>query len=68
MTTTDWEPHWLADVDYGAFEVSIPLPARYMVDDDPETQSRDYVEAMESLAEALLNFAKETRKQWPDLG
>ena len=65
MTKTDLEPHWLADVDYGAFEVSIPLPARYLATDDFQTQRRQSVEAMESLAEALLRFADQTRKQWP---
>ena len=29
MTINDMEPHWEVVVDYGAFEVSIPLPARY---------------------------------------
>jgi hypothetical protein len=57
------EPHWIADVDYGAFEVQIPLPARCLLDDDFETQTREYVEAMESLAAALLRFAEQTRKQ-----
>jgi hypothetical protein len=56
------EPHWIADVDYGAFEVQIPLPARCLLDDDFETQTREYVEAMESLAAALLRFAEQTRK------
>jgi hypothetical protein len=65
MTKTDFEPHWLVDVDYGAFEVSIPLPARYLATDDFQTQRRQSVEAMESLAEALLRFADQTRKQWP---
>jgi hypothetical protein len=62
MTTNDMEPHWHADVDYGAFEVSIPLPARDLGDDDPEIQRREFVEAMESLAEALLRFASQQRK------
>jgi hypothetical protein len=37
--------------------VNIPLPARYLITDDAETQRRQSVEAMESLAEALLRFA-----------
>jgi hypothetical protein len=65
MTIDDREPHWVAVVDYGAFEVEIPLPARYLLDDDSGTQRRQSVEAMESLAEALLRFADQTRKQWP---
>jgi hypothetical protein len=65
MTIDDLEPHWVADVDYGAFEVTIPLPARCLITDDFETQRRQSVEAMESLAEALLRFADQTRKQWP---
>jgi hypothetical protein len=64
MTIDDMEPHWEAVVDYGAFEVKIPLPERYLIDDDPETQRRLSIEAMESLAEALLRFADQTRKQW----
>ena len=64
MTRDDLEPHWVADVDYGAFEVTIPLPARCLVTDDFETQRRQSVEAMESLAEALLRFADQIRKRW----
>jgi hypothetical protein len=64
-TIDDREPHWIVDVDYGAFEVQIPLPARYLQHDDWQTQRRQSVEAMESLAEALLRFADHTRKQWP---
>jgi hypothetical protein len=60
------EPHWEAVVDYGAFEVSIPLPARYLIDDDVETQTHEFLEAMESLARALLRFADQTRKRWLD--
>ena len=33
-TIDDREPHWIVDVDYGAFEVQIPLPARYLQHDD----------------------------------
>ena len=65
MIVDDMEPHWEAVVDYGAFEVNIPLPARYLIDDDFGTQRRQSVEAMESLAEALLRFADQTRKRWP---
>jgi hypothetical protein len=64
-TISDREPHWEAVVDYGAFEVNIPLPARYLQNDDFETQRRQSVEAMESLAKALLRFADQTRKRWP---
>lgn len=68
-TTTigDLEPHWEAVVDYGVFAatVNIPLPARYLITDDAEMQRRQSVEAMESLAEALVRFANQTRKQWP---
>jgi len=66
MTISDMEPHWEAVVDYGAFEVSIPLPARYLIDDDVETQTHEFLEAMESLARALLRFADQTRKRWLD--
>ena len=66
MTKTDMEPHWEAVVDYGAFEVNIPLPARYLIDDDVETQTHEFLEAMESLARALLRFADQTRKRWLD--
>ncbi len=65
MTKDDLEPHWEVVVDYGAFEVNIPLPARYLITDDAGTQRRQSVEAMESLAKALLRFANQTRKQWP---
>jgi hypothetical protein len=64
-TISDREPHWVLDVDYGAFEVQIPLPAHYLQDDDFQTQRRQSVEAMESLAEALLRYADRIRKQWP---
>jgi hypothetical protein len=64
-TTSDVEPHWGAVVDYGGFEVCIPLPERHLPTDDFETQRRQSVLAMESLAEALLRFADQTRKQWP---
>jgi hypothetical protein len=63
MTITDMEPHWEAIVDYGAFEVNIPLPARYLVDDNVDTQTHEFVAAMESLAKALLHFADQTRKR-----
>ena len=59
-------PHWEAVVDYGAFEVSIPLPARYQKDADVDTQTHEFVEAMESLAKALLRFADQTRIRWLD--
>jgi hypothetical protein len=39
-TTDDMEPHWGAVVDYGRFEVCIPLPERYLPTDDFETQRR----------------------------
>jgi hypothetical protein len=39
ITISDMEPHWVAVLDYGAFEVEIPLPARYLVDDDVDTHS-----------------------------
>jgi hypothetical protein len=66
MTINDMEPHWEAVVDYGAFEVSIPLPARYQKDADVDTQTHEFVEAMESLAKALLGFADQTRIRWLD--
>ena len=65
MTISDMEPHWVAVVDYGAFEVEIPLPARYLMDDDVDTQAHEFVEAMESLAKALLRYANQTRKRLP---
>jgi hypothetical protein len=67
MTVGDLEPHWEAVVDYGEFaaEVSIPLPARFLITDDAEMQRRQSVEAMENLAEALLRFADQTRTRWP---
>jgi hypothetical protein len=37
MTISDMEAHWVAVVDYGAFEVEIPLPARYLIDDNVDT-------------------------------
>ena len=66
MTINDMEPHWEAVVDYGAFEVSIPLPVRYQKDADVDTQTHEFVEAMESLAKALLRFADQTRIRWLD--
>jgi hypothetical protein len=61
----DREPHWEAIVSYGAYEVNIPLPARDLIGDDPPTQRRQSIEAVESLAKALLDFAAQTRKRWP---
>jgi hypothetical protein len=63
MTISDMEPHWVAVVDYGAFEAEIPLPARYLIDDEVDTQMHEFVEAMESLAEALTRYADQTRKR-----
>ena len=63
MTISDMEPHWVAVVDYGALEMEIPLPARYLVNDDFDTQMHEFVEAMESLAEALTRYADQTRKR-----
>jgi hypothetical protein len=65
VTRNDTEPHFEAVVDYGAFEVTIPLPARCLATDDWEMQERQCVQAMESLAEALLEFAGGLRKRWP---
>jgi hypothetical protein len=39
-TISDREPHWIVDVDYGAFEVQIPIPAHYLAADDFQTQRR----------------------------
>jgi hypothetical protein len=64
-TKSELEPRWEAIVDYGAFEVKIPLPARCLITDDFETQRHQFVGAMESLAEALLRFADQTRKRSP---
>jgi hypothetical protein len=65
MAQDDMEPHFEAVVDYGEFEVKIPLPARCLATDDWEMQERQCVQAMESLAEALLEFAGGLRKRWP---
>ena len=65
MTMDDRELHWEAVVCYGAYDVTIPLPAGDLIGDDPPTQRRQSVEAMESLAKALLDFATQTRKRWP---
>ncbi len=64
MTIDDRKPHWEAVVDYGAFEVVLPLPGRRLETDDEEMHRRQYVEALESLAEAFLRFAVQTRRQW----
>ena len=63
MTISDMEPHWVAVVDHGAFQVEIPLPARYLINDEVYTQMHEFVEAMESLAEALTRYADQTRKR-----
>jgi hypothetical protein len=65
-TIGELEPHWEAVVDYGGFEVCIPLPERCLLSDDFETQRRQSVLAMESLSEALLRFADQTRKSRPN--
>jgi hypothetical protein len=67
MTLTDMEPHWEAVVSYGgSVEVVIPLPGRQLPTDDWSQSHRESVEAMESLAAALLDFAAHTRKQFPN--
>jgi hypothetical protein len=64
MTIGNLEPSWEVVVDYGGgVEVCIPLPAHYLITDDFEMQERQSLEAMESLAEALLHFVDQTRKR-----
>jgi hypothetical protein len=46
-------------------EVVIPLPEVNLITDDFSEMRRGWVPAMESLAEALLEFATHTRKQYP---
>ncbi|MCC6780941.1 MAG: hypothetical protein IT537_30580 [Hyphomicrobiales bacterium] len=65
MTQGDMEPHWLVRVSYGATEVEFPLPARQLITDDWSQSQRDWTEAMESLARALLDFAAHTRRRFP---
>ena len=67
MTQTDMEPPWEAVVSYGGrIEVVIPLPAVYLITDDRSQTLRESLEAMESLARELLDFADRTRKQFPN--
>ncbi len=66
MTRDEREPHWEAVVSYGLVEVVIPLPARQLPGDGLRENIREPVEAMESLARALLRFADHTRKQSPN--
>lgn len=66
MTLSDMEPHWVAVVSYGSgVEVEIPLPGRQLATDDWPQMHREWAEAMERLAAALLDFADHTRKQFP---
>jgi hypothetical protein len=66
MTETEREPLWYAVVDYGdGVEIQIPLRAHYLITDSPLEQQRQSIEAMESLARAMLDFADRIRKKWP---
>jgi hypothetical protein len=58
------EPHWKVVVSYGAHDVTIPLPARDLIGDDPDTRKRESIEALENLANALLDFATQARRRW----
>jgi hypothetical protein len=67
MTLDDMEPHWTAEVSYGhGVEVEIPLPGRQLPTDDWTQSHREWTEAMENLARALLDFANHTRKRFPN--
>jgi hypothetical protein len=64
MTISDVEPLWFVEMDYGGgVEVHIPLPAHDLITDGVETQTSQSLEAMESLAKALLDFVDQTRKR-----
>ena len=55
----------VAIADYGqAHEVEIPLPAHFLEDDDQPTRAAEAVRGMESLAAALLDYARQTRTRW----
>ena len=64
MTIDDRKPHWEAVVDYGAFEVALPLPGRRLETDDEEIIGANILSPGKSLAEAFLRFAVQTRRQW----
>lgn len=64
QTRDNMLPHWEALVSYGEFDVTIPLPARYLTGDTGHEQRMDSLDAMERLGEALVLYAKETREVW----
>ena len=68
MTRDENEPRWDVIVSYRphAADVVIPLPGRQLATDDLAQSHRKSVEAMESLARALLEFAGRIRKQFPN--
>jgi hypothetical protein len=67
MTRDEMEPQWEVVVSYGphAADVVIALPGRQLATDDLAQSHRESVEAMESLATALLEFSDHIRKQFP---
>jgi hypothetical protein len=69
MTREEMEPPWEAVVAYGPHGpvVVIPLPGRQLPTDDLPQSYRESIEAMESLARALLDFADHIRKSRPNL-
>jgi hypothetical protein len=50
----------VADFGHGQ-EIEIPIPAHFLPDDDPATIETESAKGMESLAEALLDFARRIR-------
>ena len=59
-------PHWEAVIDYNGQEVTILLPRHLLGSDTVTQQHREAIEAMESLAEALLEFSRQMRENEPD--
>jgi hypothetical protein len=68
-TRDEMEPQWELIVAYGPHgpEVVIPLPARQLPTDDLPQSYRESIEAMESLARVLLDFADHIRRSHPNL-
>lgn len=64
-TQTEKEPQWHVVVLYGRDEIEIPLPEVHLIGDDLAEIHRGPVEALESLARALLDFAARIRSGYP---
>ena len=60
-TAEDPIPHWVAVLDHGSGPVYLKLPARVIPGDSTGDSQHDCIDAIERVANALLNFAESER-------